>query len=98
MAEDSNGGWGLEDLADELTELIGKRVVGVALAGSTLEIVFDDCTTLALHAGGSQTELAIDRLGSGECRCLKQCLEKHDIGSLDIQDCMDSCVESSWEA
>ncbi len=85
------GGW-MEELAEGLTGLIGKRVAGIAATPYSVDVVFDDCTTLTIHME-PQTAISLDELDEDECRCLKKCIGRHGLASEETQDCMDECIE-----
>ncbi|GBF09144.1 hypothetical protein apy_08690 [Aeropyrum pernix] len=87
----------LERTIEELSLLIGKKLVGVALSTYALELVFEDCRVVAVSPSPGIPELRVSSLEEGECRCLKECLEKHGIGREETQDCMDACIESTYE-
>ena len=96
MSGESNGERGveewMEEAADLLATLIGKRVAGVALSPDSVELVFDDCTVLGVK-GGPEALVEVDTLNDFECGCLRRCIEAYGIAREETQECMEKCLE-----
>jgi len=88
----------VEELLDSLTQFIGQRLVGIGLEGNHLQLLFEDCGVVKLALSGSEPVLVeIGGLPEDECRCLKHCIEKHGVGSEELGDCMEDCLQIEEE-
>ncbi len=88
----------LEELLESLTQFIGQRLVAIGLEGSHLQLLFEGCGVVKLALTGSEDVLVeIGELPEEECNCLKYCMEKHEVGTEEMGDCMEDCLQLGEE-
>ncbi len=88
----------LEELLDTLTQFIGQRLVAIGLEGSHLQLLFEDCGVVKLALTGNEPVLVeIGGLPEEECRCLKHCMGMHEVGSEELGECMEDCLQMEEE-
>ena len=83
---------GLEAAVESIAGLIGRRLVGVGLIEDIVELIYDDCSVVRFSV--SRGGLEIGELEPGECACLRNCMERHELGSEEMGDCMENCLEA----
>ena len=81
-----------EAVIEAIASLIGRRLVGVGLIEDVVELIYDDCSVVrfSVHRGGVE----IGELDPGECSCLRNCMERHELGSDEMGECMENCLEA----